>query len=68
MCHDIRCSFGHPLQPDVKPDVASGSEHINLKVTGSVSELESYTNQFVLTKSGRQYRTHSKWLLVRQAA
>ena len=27
------------LQPDVKPDVAGGSEHINLKVTGSVSFL-----------------------------
>ena len=30
-----------PLQPDVKPDVAGGSEHINLKVTGSVSQLQS---------------------------
>ena len=26
-------------QPDVKPDVGSESEHINLKVTGSVSTL-----------------------------
>ena len=35
-----------PLQPDVKPDVG-GSEHINLKVTGSVSQLQSVVNMIL---------------------
>ena len=39
------------LQPDVKPDVAGGSEHVNLKVTGQVSLLPPVHNTCTLSSA-----------------